>query len=131
MTKADVYADIQQTFGLVPEFFKNIPESSLEQEWSLMKTIQLADGAIPQKYRELIGVGIAAATHCRYCIYFHSVAAKLMGATDEEIQAALQYAKTTTGWSTYINGSQVDFETFKSEMNQIADHIRSQMAASA
>lgn len=131
MTKADVYADIQQTFGLVPEFFKNIPESSLEQEWSLMKTIQLADGAIPQKYRELIGIGIAAATHCRYCVYFHSVAAKLMGATDEEIQAALQYAKTTTGWSTYINGSQVDFETFKSEMNQIADHIRSQMAASA
>ena len=131
MTKAEVYADIQQTFGLVPEFIKSIPESSLEQEWTLMKTIQLADGAIPQKYRELIGIGIAAATHCRFCIYFHSVAAKLMGATDEEIQAALQYAKTTTGWSTYINGMQIDFETFKAEMNQIADHIRNQMAAQA
>lgn len=110
--------------GLVPLFFKEIPDTLLELEWTQFKKLQLDEGPIPNKYRELIGLGISAATKCRYCTLFHTEAAKLFGATDEEIQNAIHYAKQTTGWSTYINGLQVDYETFKDELIRIMDHVR-------
>ena len=65
MTRKEVYAEIEQMFGLVPTFFKAIPDNSLGLEWQLMKTVQFEEGAIPNKYRELIGLGIAATTKCR------------------------------------------------------------------
>jgi AhpD family alkylhydroperoxidase len=43
------------------------------------------DGAIPQKYRELIAVAVACTTQCPYCIEVHSRAAKAAGATREEL----------------------------------------------
>ena len=62
MNKQQVYNEIKETFGIVPTFFKHIPESTLEQEWNLFKATQLEESVIPNKYKELIGLGIAAAT---------------------------------------------------------------------
>ena len=124
MTRQQVYDDITKTLGLVPSFFKALPDSTLEAEWSLFKTIQLADGPIPQKYRELMGVAISAATKCQYCTFFHTEAAKLNGATTPEIEAAVHYAKHTAGWSTYVNGLQINYEEFQAEVRAIGDYIR-------
>lgn len=44
-----------------------------------------SDGAIPEKYRELISVAVALATQCAYCIDVHSKQARKAGATREEI----------------------------------------------
>ena len=107
MTRKEVYAEIEQMFGLVPTFFKAIPDDSLGMEWQLMKTVQFEEGAIPNKYRELIGLGIAATTKCRYCALFHTEAAKLFGATDAEIEDAVHYAKSSAGWSAWLNGNAV------------------------
>ena len=38
-------------------------------------------------------------------------------------------AKHTMGWSTYLNARQTDYDEFKEEFDQIAEHVRSQMAA--
>ncbi len=57
-------------FGLVPSMFKVVRDSSLE--WRLFKRVQFDEGPIPNKYRELIGVAIAATTKCRYCVVYHS-----------------------------------------------------------
>jgi AhpD family alkylhydroperoxidase len=111
--------------GLVPTMFKTIPDSTLEMEWGLFKRVELEEGPIPSKYRELIGIGIAAATRCRYCVLFHTEAAKLNGATDAEIEDALHFAKSSAGWSLYINGLQLDFEEFRAEMRRMVEHIRS------
>ncbi len=124
MTRNEVYKEIETMFGLVPMFLKSIPDNSLELEWKLMKKVQFDEGPIPNKYRELIGLGIAANTKCRYCSYFHAVAAKLNGATDAEIEDAVHYAKSSAGWSAYLNGMQFDYEEFKTEMDKIAEHIR-------
>ena len=72
MTKKEVYHEIEQTFGKVPTFFKAIPERSLSLEWELFKVTQLNESPIPNKYRELIGLGIAAATKCKYCAFYHT-----------------------------------------------------------
>src|SRR5208337_4509245 len=108
-----IYKEMEDKFGLVPSFFKLIPDSSLEHEWELFKAVQLDDTAIPNKYKELIGVGLSSAIRCRYCSLFHTEMAKLNGATDQEIEEAVHYAKSSVGWSTYINGMQVDYDEFK------------------
>jgi AhpD family alkylhydroperoxidase len=129
MTREEVYKDIEEMFGLVPSFLKLVPDSSLELEWKLMKAVQFEPGPIPNKYRELIGVGVAAATKCRYCTLFHTVGARLWGATDEEIEDAVHFAKSGAGWSTYLNGLQVDYDQFADELAKIAEYVRSKQGA--
>ncbi len=131
MNRQQVYDEIKEMFGLVPGFFKAIPDSSLEMEWNLFKRVQFDEGPIPNKYRELIGLAIAAATRCRYCAFFHTEAARLNGATDAEIEDAVHFAKSSAGWSAYINGLQTDFEQFKDEVLQICEHVRSLQAVEA
>ena len=129
MTRKEVYKEIEETFGLVPSFFKLVPDSSLRLEWDLFRRVQMEEGPIPNKYRELIGVAIAAATKCRYCAVFHTEVAKLNGATDAEIEDAVHYAKSAAGWSAYINGMQVDYDQFKSEVSRACEHVRRKMKA--
>jgi AhpD family alkylhydroperoxidase len=128
MTRKEVYKDIEQTLGLVPGFFKVVPDSTLELEWELFKRIQLDESPIPNKYRELIGLAISGVIKCHYCAFYHTEVAKLFGATEEEIEDALHFAKSSAGWSTYINGLQIDFEKFKDEVLQACEHVRSNQA---
>jgi len=121
-----VYKDIEQTLGVVPTFLKLVPDSALEMEWNLMKQVQLAEGPIPNKYRELIGIAISAITHCRYCSFYHTEIAKLNGATEAEIEDAVHFAKSTAGWSTYVNGMQLDYDQFTKEISKAVGYIQSQ-----
>lgn len=123
-----VYQEMEQMLGIVPSFFKTLPDNSLKLEWELMKQVQMVPGAIPNKYRELIGVAVSAVSKCHYCSYFHTEFAKLNGATDAEIEDAIHYAKSTAGWSTWINGYQTDFDQFRKEVDQVCAHVRAQAA---
>jgi AhpD family alkylhydroperoxidase len=127
--RADVDRDIEATLGLVPEFFKQVPDYLIPTEWASFKSLQLSDQtAIPNKYKELIGLGVSGATRCQYCVYFHTEAARLFGATEEEINEAALIAKNTMGWSTYLNTRHFDYDRFKKEFDQIAAHVRETMA---
>ena len=118
-------------FGLVPSFMKTIPDSTIEQEWELFKKIQVEAGEIPNKYRELIGLGLSAVSKCRYCTLFHTEMAKLFGASDKEIEEAVHYAKSSAGWSAYLNGMQVDYDQFKDELRRAGEHARGMMKKAA
>src|SRR3954452_106245 len=78
---------------------------------------------IPNKYKELMGVALHSETKCGYCTLFHTEAAKLFGATDEEIQEAAHYAKTSLGWSAYLNVIREDYDDFAAELAQIGEHL--------
>jgi AhpD family alkylhydroperoxidase len=125
MTRDQVYEEIRRTLGLVPSFLKAIPDSSLEWEWRAMKAVQLDDGPIPHKYRELTGVAIAGATKCKYCSFFHTEFAGLHGATTAEIEHAVHYAKSGAGWSTYLYGLQFDMDEFKREIKKATEFMGS------
>ena len=56
---------------------------------------------------------------------FHTEAAKLFGATDEEIREAVHYAKTSLGWSAFINGMREDYDRFAAELAQIGQYLQS------
>lgn len=118
--------EMKETIGLVPTFFKRMPDEYFDYEWELFKRLELGDTLIPNKYKELMGIAIHSETKCRYCTLFHTEAARLFGATEEEIQEAVHYAKMSTGWSTYLNGMQVDYDLFSEELERMVDHVKEQ-----
>ena len=108
--------EIKQAFGKVPSWVEEVPSAALEGFWSTMRDFQLAETVIPNKYKELIGLAVSGATRCRYCTLFHTEAAKLFGATDEEIaEAAIDGRPHHVGVSTFVNAMQVDYDTFRRE----------------
>src|SRR3954464_15836680 len=130
--RREVDRDIEETLGLVPEFFQRVPDYLLPTEWASFKSLELSDAtAIPNKNKELIGLAVSGATRCRYCAYFHTEAARLFGATEDEIVEASLMAKHTMGWSTYLNSMQFDYDEFVEEFDRIAEHVRAQMAEPA
>ena len=131
MSRESVYSEMEAMLGLVPDFFKSVPDASLDMEWELFKEVQVKEKALSNKTKELIGLGVAAITHCRYCTFFHTEMAKLFGATDEELQEAVHYAKSSAGWSTYMHGMQVDYDGFKDQVSRACDHIRKSMEQQA
>lgn len=51
-----------------------------------------AEGALPEKTKQLIAVAVAHTTQCPYCINGHTKLAKRKGATPEEIMEAVWVA---------------------------------------
>jgi len=117
--------DIRKTMGIVLDQFKAIPKDVLPQEWDEMKRYSFGETKIPAKYRELIGLAIAASIKCPYCIYFHTKAAKMNGATDAEIAELAFLTRFTTGWSSILHACSIDFEDFKKQFDQAAKHMQS------
>lgn len=117
------YKDIEATLGQVPEMFKIMPEAGIAGAWAEIKSVQLnPHTALDGKTKELMGLAVAAQIPCQYCIYFHTAAAKLNGATDEEIKETVAMASIVRHWSTMLNGSQVDFATFKRQTDEMLAH---------
>ena len=131
MTREEIYDEVREMFGEVPHFIQLVPDQSLELEWRLFKRVQFDEGPIPNKYRELIGVAIAATKGCPYCSHYHTDVARLNGATHEEIEDAVHFAKSTMGWSTYLHGMQVPLDEFKQEVRRACEHVRRQQPAAA
>ncbi len=122
-------ADIEKTFGFVPEFLRSLPDEALPGTWEEMKGLQLnPQSALPPKIKELIGLGVAAQVPCRYCIQAHTEFAKMHGASQEEIGEAVAMAALTRHWSTFINGIQEDEGKYRMEVQMAVDKM--QMASS-
>ncbi len=121
--------EIKQTFGKVPSWVEEMPPTLLDGFWSTMRDFQLAETAIPNKYKELIGLAVSGATRCRYCTLFHTEAAKLFGATDEEIREAAAMAAHTMSASTFMNTMQTDYEDFRRQTLDAIAFVRRQMPA--
>ena len=119
-TAQAAYRDIEQTLGSVPTFFKLFPEAGIAGAWTEFKSVQLNPKTkLDGKTKELLGLAVAAQIPCSYCVYFHTAAAKLNGATDEEIREAVAMAAIVRHWSTVLNGMQVDLAGFKRETDTV------------
>lgn len=123
-TREQAEQEMKEMLGLVPTFFKKMPDEYFDFEWQLFKRLELGETLIPNKYKELMGLAIHSETKCQYCTLFHTEAARLFGATEEEIQEAVHYAKMSIGWSAYLNGMQVDHDLFSEELERMVDHVK-------
>jgi AhpD family alkylhydroperoxidase len=119
------YSDIEKTLGLVPSFMRAFPEEAIGAAWEEFKTVQLNPAsAIPPKYKELIGLAVAAQIPCRYCSYFHTKTAGLDGAEERELKEAVVMAAITRQWSTVLNGMQTDESQFRAELGKVLEYVR-------
>jgi AhpD family alkylhydroperoxidase len=109
------YKEIEATYGFVPSFMKMYPEKGVAGVWMLTKAMETQDGALDAKTKSLINIAVAAQIPCRYCVWLDTKMAKDQGATDAEIAEAVVQAGLTRHWSAFLNGMQVDFDTFKAE----------------
>lgn len=124
--KSEVFREIEQAFGQVPTWMKSVPETAIAWFWEMHRDFYLAETKIPNKYKELIGIAVSGATRCRYCVLFHTEAARLFGATDEEIAEAAMMSGVTMSASTFLNATQPDYETFARETREIVAFVKAQ-----
>jgi len=122
-------AEMEATFGTVPVMFKVYPDHLRASAWDWFKATMSPDAALPAKYSELVALGVAAQIPCDYCVYAHTTMAKMHGATDAEIQAAVASAANTRHWSTVLNGTDVSLDEFRKEWDGILAYIQEQSEA--
>lgn len=124
-TPQEIFQEVETTLGIVPTFIRELEFDpvALEHSWELVKKFILGKSEIPPKYRELMGIAVASALHCRFCVTFHSAVAKLFGATDDEIKEAAFLAKHTAGWSVFVDGRLADIGQLEMELAKIGEHM--------
>ena len=67
-------------------------QSSTMQGFSAMAKAALQEGALSEKHKELIALGISVSQRCDGCIGFHVKALRRLGATRAEFEEALGVA---------------------------------------
>lgn len=128
--QAAALADIDKTFGFVPHFLSDIPPLALPGAWEEMKDLQMnGKTALPNKVKELIGLGVSAQIPCQYCILAHTDFARANGASEEEIGEAVALSSLARHWSTYLNGAQIDEAKFDSEIATVLANMKKQSQA--
>jgi AhpD family alkylhydroperoxidase len=122
--RKQVNKELKELFGNVPSWVAAMPDSAIGGFWELMRDFQLGETRIPNKYKELIGIAVSGATRCRYCALFHTEAAKLFGATDEEVAEASMMGAFTMAGSTFLNAQQTDYDEFRKETLDAISYAR-------
>lgn len=126
-TRKETYQEIEGALGLVPEWMQQMPDGGLQGFWGTTRDFWLGQTKIPNKYKELIGIAVSGATRCHYCALFHTEAARLFGASDEEISEASMMGAVTMMGSTFIGSQQIDPEKFRAETKAIIAHVKRSM----
>jgi AhpD family alkylhydroperoxidase len=65
-------------------------KSRVYERFSQMEEAAFADGALPKKHKELIGVGISVAINCESCMEWHITQAAKAGASKREVLEAVE-----------------------------------------
>lgn len=117
--------DIKTNLGMVPTFLKVYPQEGLPAAWEEMKAVEMNPNTqISGKNKDLIGLAVAAQIPCKYCVYFHRKFAALQGATEREMNEAVAIASSVRKWSTFAYGENINFDTFKKDVDQIVSNTK-------
>ena len=94
-------------------FNKMYPKFMAEEAASYFDTFNLLfseKSPIAPKQARLAAISASAAIHCEYCIAAQIEFARKIGATDEEIKAAIQIAAEIQRFSTLLYGNEFGIE---------------------
>ena len=128
-SKALALREMQELFGQVPSWVADMPDNALPGLWSVMRDLQFGETKIPNKYKALIGLAVSSALRCQYGVLFHTEAARLWGASDDEIAEAGTMAGMTAFASTFLNARQTDYESYRREVLDIVKNVKQQRLA--
>ncbi|MBI2939622.1 MAG: peroxidase-related enzyme [Chloroflexi bacterium] len=76
----EVFDDIQENFGMVPNLFKAYAHrpAILEANWQKYKAV-MPGGELPRQLKEMVAVVVSQANGCQYCVNAHTAVLKMMG----------------------------------------------------
>lgn len=127
----EALTDIQNTFGFVPDFMSFLTDQALVGAWSEAKSLYFnPHTALDPKLKNLISFGVASQIPCDMVSYFDHNASLANGASTQEQTEAIQMAALTRHWSTVLNGSQIDKDSFRKEADQIMSYVKKMMEQS-
>jgi AhpD family alkylhydroperoxidase len=109
-------ANAQDAKGSPQWMQQTYPEKAVKSALAEMQAIE-GPGALDEKTKQLIGLAVSAQIPCQYCVYYHTKMAKAKGATDEQIKEAIAAAALTRKWSTVLNGSDYDMQSFRKQVD--------------
>lgn len=83
----DIFAEIEGTFGMVPNLFKTYANHVplLRANWNKVKAV-MGEGSLDQKTKQTIAVLVSGDNGCAYCVAAHTGALRAIGVTDDEIR---------------------------------------------
>ena len=84
-TRSRLNANVEKADNFLVKRFYNIDHNTY------------LDGAIPAKYKELMGLVVSAGLRCDDCINYHIIQSYRLGATREEQQEAINVALVVGG----------------------------------
>ena len=84
-----LFAEIQATFGLVPNLFRVLANAPAALEGLTSLAAALAGGSLDEKTREQLALTIAESNLCDYCLSAHTAVAVRIGLKQSEIDAAI------------------------------------------
>jgi len=105
-----VFDEIQDTFGMVPNFFKAqaaVDPEWLEVNWKREKLIMLADGALDRKTKEIIALVVSMVNQCEYCSLAHESMARMVGASQEEINEVKKVVELFSSFNIIADSLQI------------------------
>jgi AhpD family alkylhydroperoxidase len=123
MARKELLEQVEQNFGLVPDFMGNMPEPVLEQYWTTLNWV-MSDTKLSARDKALVAFGAATAIHCGYWVPFHSAQFALNEMTEEHIKEASWVVQSVTGASAYLYGVDYSNETFREELRAMVEHIK-------
>jgi AhpD family alkylhydroperoxidase len=83
---------------------KELAPKPLEAFQAFSKAV-FAEGALPEKTKQLIAVAVAHVTQCPYCIRGHTEGALMRGATEQEIMEAIWVAAEMRAGGAYAHSA--------------------------
>ena len=123
MNYEETTKEIEQKFGFVPGFFKNVPQDALIQMWPIFKKYQLGESVIPPKYREMMMLAASAAVKCPYCELYHREVSKMLGASEEELAELAILVASTGFWSNVLHTMHYDKTKFAEELKKVGEYM--------
>lgn len=120
-TRPKNLADIEDAFGFIPGWLEKMPDAVLDQYW-VNHVWVCNDSALSAREKMLIAYGAASAIHCEYRTPFHTAQLMLAGIDDEQVKEAGWVVQNVTGASAYLHGIGYDKETFRQELDALAEH---------
>ncbi len=106
----DVFGEIKDEFGMVPNFFKSLAAHDpnwLELNWRREKAIMLNESALDRKTKELLAMVVSLVNDCEYCFLAHEAMARMAGATDEEINDAKKVIELFSSFNAIANSLKI------------------------
>jgi AhpD family alkylhydroperoxidase len=116
---ASAIKDMEQSFGFAPVWAKKFPAASFAGAYRELRDVELAETALPGKYKNLVSLAVAAQIPCKYCMIADTEFARLDGATDQEIAEAVAMGALTRHWATLVDGLQIDDATFRRDADKL------------